>query len=77
MFISFAEDLSYNHGPMISKDLFDEFLKPYYEQIIPFLHQKGVKVFIDSDGDIAPCLSWFQEVGILWDWQRQIRRTDG
>ena len=29
-FMTFAEDMSYNHGPMLSYDLFKEFLLPYY-----------------------------------------------
>ena len=32
-FMSFAEDMSYNHGPMLSKEFFDEFMMPYYRQV--------------------------------------------
>lgn len=63
-FMTFAEDMSYNHGPMLSKDLFDEFLKPYYEKVIPHLKERGIKVFIDSDGDVTLPVNWFLEVGI-------------
>jgi len=38
-FMSFGEDLSYNHGPMLSKPLFDEFLLPYYKKVIPRLKE--------------------------------------
>lgn len=62
-FMTFAEDLSYNHGPMLSRELFDEFLCPYYRQLIPLLHEHGVKVFADSDGDISECLGWFRDAG--------------
>ena len=37
-FMSFAEDMSYNLGPMISKDCFDQFLAPFYKKVIPVLH---------------------------------------
>ncbi len=33
----FEEDLSGKNGPMISPETFDEFLRPCYEEIIPFL----------------------------------------
>ena len=32
-FMTIAEDMSYNHGPMLSKELFDEFLAPYYKPL--------------------------------------------
>ncbi|WMJ23179.1 uroporphyrinogen decarboxylase family protein [Paludicola sp. MB14-C6] len=63
-FMSFAEDMSYNHGPMISKNLYNEFMAPYYKQIIPLIKQHGTKVLIDTDGDVEPLIPWFKEVGI-------------
>ncbi|MFZ4397318.1 MAG: uroporphyrinogen decarboxylase family protein, partial [Kiritimatiellia bacterium] len=33
--VGFAEDMSYNNGPMLSKEAFDEFLLPYYRQVVP------------------------------------------
>ncbi|MBE6903749.1 MAG: hypothetical protein E7480_03985 [Ruminococcaceae bacterium] len=63
-FMTFAEDMSYNHGPMISKDLFDEFMAPFYKEIVPLIKAKGTKVFIDTDGDVEPLIPWFKEVGI-------------
>lgn len=63
-FMTFAEDMSYNNGPMISKDLFDEFMKPYYNMVIPHLKEKGIRVFVDSDGDIHEPAKWFSEAGI-------------
>ncbi|MFA7345028.1 MAG: uroporphyrinogen decarboxylase family protein [Terrimicrobiaceae bacterium] len=63
-FMTFAEDLSYNNGPMISKDQFDEFLKPYYARVIPALEKHGVIPFVDSDGDVSVPAFWFEEAGI-------------
>ncbi len=63
-FMTFAEDMSYNNGPMISEALFDEFMLPYYQQMIPTMKQRGTKVFIDSDGDISMALDWFMRAGI-------------
>lgn len=62
-FMSFAEDMSYNQGPMLSKTLFDEFLAPFYKKVIPVIHEYGVPVFIDSDGDITAAVDWYAEVG--------------
>lgn len=62
-FMTFAEDMSYNHGPMLSKELFDEFLLPYYKQIIPAFQKKGIKVIIDSDGDVTEMIPWLIEAG--------------
>ncbi len=63
-FMTFAEDMSYNKGPMLSEALFDEFLKPYYLKIIPQLTDKGILPFIDSDGDISDAMPWFRAAGI-------------
>lgn len=64
VFMTFAEDMSYNHGPMISRELFNEFMKPYYQKLTPKLKEYGVKVIIDSDGDITTPSEWFLEAGI-------------
>ncbi len=63
-FMTIAEDMSYNHGPMISKELFDEFIKPYYQRLIPEIKKHGTRVFVDSDGDITRALPWFIDAGV-------------
>jgi hypothetical protein len=63
-FMTIAEDLSYNHGPMLSKELFDEFLAPYYRQIVPALKKRGIPVIVDSDGDVTEPAYWFESVGV-------------
>jgi hypothetical protein len=63
-FMTFAEDMSYNHGPMISKGQFEEFLAPYYRKVVPALKQRNVLVFVDSDGDVAPLIPWLEAVGV-------------
>ncbi|MBQ3078878.1 MAG: hypothetical protein IJC48_02600 [Clostridia bacterium] len=63
-FMTFAEDMSYNNGPMISEKLFNEFMLPYYEKMIPPIRKSGTKVFIDSDGDISKAIDWFKRAGI-------------
>jgi Uroporphyrinogen decarboxylase (URO-D) len=63
-FVCFAEDMSYNNGPMLSEDLFNEFMKPCYQRIVPRLRERGCFVFIDSDGDITSAAPWFLDSGI-------------
>ena len=63
-FMTIAEDMSYNNGPMLSEEMFDEFLLPYYDIIVPELKRRGIRVFIDSDGDISRALPWFERAGI-------------
>ncbi len=63
-FMTFGEDMSYNHGPMLSKGLYDEFMAPYYRRIVPRLHDYGILPLVDSDGDITGPVGWFDEVGL-------------
>jgi len=63
-FMTFAEDMSYNHGPMLSKPLFDEFMLPYYSKVIPVLRTRGILTIIDSDGDVTVPSYWFEEAGL-------------
>ena len=63
-FITFAEDMSYNHGPMISRDQFNTFLLPYYRQIIPAVEKLGTLPFVDTDGQVEAMIPWLIEAGI-------------
>jgi hypothetical protein len=62
--VGFAEDMSYNNGPMLSEASFREFLMPYYQRVIPHIRAAGVKVLVDSDGDISAMVPWLSEAGI-------------
>jgi len=63
-FMTFAEDMSYNHGPMLSKRCYDDFIAPYYRRIVPALKEKGIIPIVDSDGDITSMIPWLEEAGI-------------
>ena len=63
-FVTLAEDMSYNHGPMLSKECFDEFLAPYYRRIVPALKEKGIVPVVDSDGDVTELIPWLEELGV-------------
>jgi hypothetical protein len=72
-FMTFAEDLSYNHGPMLSKAMFDEFLAPYYRELTPLIRAQNVIPMVDSDGNVESCLPWFIACGVegLLPFERQ------
>ena len=63
-FMTFGEDLSYNHGPMLSEAAFDEFLRPYYDIVVPRLRERGIVAIVDSDGDVAEPAPWFESAGL-------------
>jgi uroporphyrinogen-III decarboxylase len=62
--VGFAEDMSYNHGPMLSRACFDEFLLPYYRCTAPAIKRHGVKVLVDTDGDVTTMIPWLFNAGI-------------
>jgi len=62
--MTFGEDMSYNKGPMLSEHLFDEFMRPYYDRVIPALRRRGIIPVIDSDGDVTIPARWFEEAGL-------------
>jgi len=63
-FMTFGEDMSYNNGPMLSKATFDEFMAPYYREIVPLLTARGIVPIVDSDGNIEACVPWFTACGV-------------
>ena len=63
-FATIAEDMSYNHGPMISERHFNEFIAPCYRRIIPRLQELGAMIFVDTDGDVTRIIPWLLREGI-------------
>ncbi len=63
-FVTIAEDMSYNGGPMISEEHFDEFIAPYYRQIVPRLQEWNAPAIVDTDGDVTMMVPWLQREGI-------------
>jgi len=62
-----AEDICYNHGPLISPDMMREFLLPYYEQLKANLisrqidQNRHVHTHIDTDGFADPVIPVYRE----------------
>lgn len=63
-YVCFFEDMAYNHGAFISNDTFDEFMMPYYHEVVSYIRSKGVKkVLIDSDGNSVQLTDKLVEAG--------------
>ena len=63
-FMTVAEDMSYNKGPMISRKLMDEFLTPYYEKMIARAKEMEMLTIVDTDGDVTRLVPWLLDNGI-------------
>ena len=63
-FMTFAEDMSYNLGPMLSEEMFDEFLLPYYRQTVPRVEEAGIIPIVDTDGQLEGMIPWLKRAGI-------------
>jgi uroporphyrinogen-III decarboxylase len=62
--MTFGEDMSYNNGPMLSEECFDEFMLPYYKITVPKLNKYGILPIIDSDGDVKIAAHWFERASL-------------
>ena len=63
-FLTLAEDMSYNLGPMISQAVFEEFCAPYYRRLMEVLNEHGIILIVDTDGDVTRLVPWLNAVGV-------------
>jgi uroporphyrinogen decarboxylase len=63
-----AEDICYNHGPLISPDMMREFLFPYYQQLLANVKARQIDrarhiyVQVDTDGYAVPVIPLYKEL---------------
>ncbi len=68
--IFIAEDICYNHGPLISPDMIRAFLFPYYQQLLSNARKrqldKGRTLHfqVDTDGFSDPVIDLYREIGL-------------
>ena len=68
--ILFDEDICYNHGSLISPEMIDEFLMPYYKQLIENIRKRQIDrdrrlfVYLATDGDCMPVIPIYQKIGV-------------
>ncbi len=59
------EDMSYKNGPLISPEMFREFLLPAYRRVTEVARSHGVKVvLVDTDGDCRKLIRPMMEGGV-------------
>ena len=63
-FMTVAEDMSYNHGPMISRQVCDDYLAPYYRPMLARAKELGMLTIVDTDGDVGLLVPWLQSMGV-------------
>jgi hypothetical protein len=62
---NFWEDMAYRSGPIISPEMFKEFMLPPYQRVTSFLREMGVKIIlVDTDGRVEKLIPLFLESGI-------------
>lgn len=65
--VFFAEDICYNHGPLISPEMIREFLFPYYQQLLANIRSRQrdrsrhLYVQLDTDGDCRPVIELYRD----------------
>lgn len=59
-----SDDLGTQHSPFFSLEIFREFFKPYYKQIIDKAHELGTHFWLHSCGNIELFLPEFIEIGL-------------
>lgn len=59
------EDMCYRNGPLLSPQMFREFLLPAYQKLTSFLRGLGIQnIIVDSDGDVTALLPLWLEAGV-------------
>jgi uroporphyrinogen decarboxylase len=65
--IFFGEDVCYNHGTLISPEMLNEFVFPYYQQLMTNVRSRQLDrsrrlfVQVDSDGNVGPMIPLYQQ----------------
>lgn len=63
--VELKEDMAYKGAPMISPEMFREFMAPHYTRFIHFLKSHGAKlVFVDCDGFPGGLIPAFIDTGV-------------
>jgi uroporphyrinogen-III decarboxylase len=63
-FMTIAEDMSYNNGPMISHQVFEDFMAPYYRKLLARVKEMKMLTIVDTDGDVTLLVPWLGSVGV-------------
>lgn len=59
-----TDDIGTQRGPFFSREIFREFFKPYYKQIIDKAHSLGMHFWLHACGNIDEFMEDFIEIGL-------------
>ena len=65
-----GEDICYNHGPLISPEMIQEFIFPYYQQLLANIKSRQINrtrhlyFQVDTDGYAPPVIPLYRELGM-------------
>ena len=62
--VSLGDDMGTQYSLLFSREIFDRFLRPEYERLFSFYHDRGVLINFHSCGHIEPLLDTFIELGV-------------
>ena len=65
--LAIGEDICYNHGPLISPEMYREFLLPYYQDIVGKARGRQARhlfFHVDTDGWAGPAIPLYREAGM-------------
>ncbi|HIE30067.1 TPA: hypothetical protein EYP66_22610 [Candidatus Poribacteria bacterium] len=72
-YFNFFEDMACKSGPLISPQMFKEFMLPRYKRVIDFFNRHGIKtILVDSDGNTEHLLPLFIEAGVTCHWPLEV-----
>ncbi len=59
-----SDDIGTQTGPFFSTELFREFFKPYYKELIDHCHDLGMHFWLHTCGNVLPFIPEFLEMGL-------------
>ncbi len=62
--IMLGDDIAYRSGPMVSPQMYDEFIRPRLARIVRTIHDEGAFVVKHSDGNLWPILDMIISTGV-------------
>jgi hypothetical protein len=59
-----SDDIGTQRGPFFSLDIFRNFFKPYYKELIEYVHGLGMRFWLHVCGNIEPFIPELIEIGL-------------
>jgi hypothetical protein len=59
-----TDDIGTQTGPFFSLDIFREFFKPYYKELVDHVHNLGMHFWLHTCGNVKPFIPEFIEIGV-------------